>query len=154
MKYIDQGQRVLAKFPSLGDEEYSGKVINIDSAINPRTRALEVEVFISNKTEELRSGMFGEFHFVIEQREEVVVLSDAAVMTRTKLRIDRSGRQIADKEYYVFVLNGEIAEMRQVETGVHSQGRLETTKGLEIGDKIIVVGQNIVKDGDMVRVLN
>jgi membrane fusion protein, multidrug efflux system len=154
MKYIDQGQRVLAKFPSLGDEEYSGKVINIDSAINPRTRALEVEVFISNKTEELRSGMFGEFHFVIEQREEVVVLSDAAVMTRTKLRIDRSGRQIADKEYYVFVLNGEIAEMRQVETGVHSQGRLEITKGLEIGDKIIVVGQNIVKDGDMVRVLN
>jgi RND family efflux transporter MFP subunit len=148
------GQDVVARFPALGEEEFNGKVITIDSAINPSTRTLEVEVALNNGVGQLKSGMFGEFRLITKARENVIVLSDAAIMTQTKLKIDKNGRQITEKEYYVFMAEAGKAVMRSVKTGIHSQGRLEIVDGLEMGEKVIVVGQNIVKAGDEIRIAN
>jgi len=150
--FVDQD--VVASFPAFGEEEFSGKVITIDSAINPNTRTLEVEVAIKNGMGQLKSGMFGEFRLITKAREDVIVLSDAAIMTQTKLKIDKNGRQITEKEYYVFMAEAGKAVMRSVKTGVHSLGRLEIVEGLKMGEKVIVVGQNIVKAGDEIRIAN
>ena len=154
LQYLYPGQEVTAHFPAFAGEEFKGKVITIDSAVSPMTRTLEVEVLLENGSERLRSGLFGEFLLVTQARENVIVLSDAAIMTRTKLRIDNNGKQVADKEYYVFLAQNDKARMRTVKTGVHSLGRLEITEGLNMGEQVIVVGQNIVKDGDEVLIAN
>lgn len=154
MQKLYIGQAVKANFPALGEKEYSGRIISIDSAIDPVSRSLEVEVEIANNSNELCSGMFGEFMLITDEHSAVAVLSDEAVLTRTRLRIDQNGRQITEKEYYVFLNENGKAVTRSVETGIHSQGRLEITSGLSMGEKVIVVGQNIVKDGDQVKVVN
>lgn len=147
------GQSVEARFPALPDSVYMGKVISIDKAIDPHSRTLELTVELS-ETDLLRSGMFGEFLLVTKQHKDVIVLSDEAVMTRTKILIDKNGKQTTEKEYYVFLEKGKEAVLQTVKTGIHSKGRLEITDGLKTGDQVIVVGQNIVKAGDKVKVIN
>ncbi|MCF7912360.1 MAG: efflux RND transporter periplasmic adaptor subunit [Candidatus Cloacimonetes bacterium] len=148
------GQDVIARFPAFGEEEFQGKVISIDSAISPVTRTLEVKVALTNGMDQLRSGMYGEFRMITKAREGVIVLTDSAIMTQTKLRIDKNGKQIAEKEYYVFMAVDGKAAMRPVKTGIHSLGRLEIVDGLAMGEQVIVVGQNIVKAGDEIRIVN
>ncbi|MCF7919770.1 MAG: efflux RND transporter periplasmic adaptor subunit [Candidatus Cloacimonetes bacterium] len=150
--YLQQG--VVAHFPAFPEEEFNGRIISIDKAIDPLTRTLELEVLLENGTDRLKSGLFGEFLLVTDNRENVIVLSDQAIMTRTKLRIDNDGKQITEKEYYVFLEKDGKAALQTITTGIHSRGRLEISEGLKFGDRIIVVGQNIVKDGDEVKIVN
>jgi len=145
------GQNIVAHFTAFDNEEFLGKVITIDKALDPMTRTLEVEVLFDNSDGKLKSGLFGEFMFITDKREQVIVLSDSAIMSRTKLKIDDNGRQIAEKEHYVFITDAGKAVMKMIVTGIHSRGRIEITSGLEMGEQVIVVGQNIVKDGDEIR---
>ena len=145
------GQDVIAHFSAFGEEEFAGKVLIIDKALNPMTHTLEVEVVFDNSEGRLKSGLFGEFMFITDQREGVIVLSDAAIMSRTRLKIDNNGKQVAEKEYYVFTAAAGKAVMKMIETGIHSRGRMEVASGLSMCEQVIVVGQNIVKDGDEIR---
>jgi hypothetical protein len=43
--------------------------------------------------------------------------------------------------------------MREVKTGIANDGQIEIKNGLGIGDSVIIVGQNIVKEGVPVRVI-
>jgi len=154
MNSIVLNQKVVAHFSPYPDVDFVGKVTSIDSAIDPLTRTLELEVLLDNDSDKLRSGLFGEFLLVTDYKENTIVLSDQAIMTRTKLRIDKDGKQITDKEYYVFLEIDNKAVMTTIETGIHSRGRLEISAGINFGDRVIVVGQNIVKDGDEVKLVN
>jgi multidrug efflux pump subunit AcrA (membrane-fusion protein) len=43
--------------------------------------------------------------------------------------------------------------MKEVKTGIANNGQIEITEGLTLGDSVIVVGQNIVKEGQPVNVI-
>lgn len=151
--YVYLNQKVKANFAAFPQMEFTGRVASIDHAIDPVTRTLEVEVELDNGKDELQSGMFGEFLLVMKERKDVIVMADQAIMTRTKLRIDKDGKQITDKEYYVFLEKDKKAVMQPIKTGIQSKGRIEITSGLNFNDHVIVVGQNIVKNGDEVKIV-
>ncbi len=44
--------------------------------------------------------------------------------------------------------------MKTVTPGIYSSGRVELTSGVNIGDAVVVTGQNVVKNGDPVTTLN
>ena len=43
--------------------------------------------------------------------------------------------------------------MKEVKTGIANDGQIEIKNGLAIGDSVIIVGQNIVKEDQAVHVI-
>ena len=54
---------------------------------------------------------------------------------------------------FVFLADGERASIREVFTGIINENKAEITKGLEVGDRLIITGQKSLKDGDTVTVI-
>jgi hypothetical protein len=81
-------------------------------------------------------------------------VTDTAVMTQTEVKLNSKGEQTTFTTYYVYVVEDGRARKREVTPGIYAQGQIELISGINVGDSIIVVGQNIVKEGDLVKVLN
>ncbi|GAK51624.1 putative Multidrug efflux transporter, membrane fusion protein [Candidatus Moduliflexus flocculans] len=164
--HISLGQSVFATFPSIPDVEFVGSITRIDEAIDTSTRALEVEVSFVNTAEEssqtsssgalssLRSGQFGQFKLEIQRHADAIAIPDNALMTQTEVKLNDRGEQTTLKTYYVYVAEQGKAVMKTVTPGIYSSGRVELTSGVNIGDAIIVIGQNIVKNGDTIAIAN
>ncbi|MBN1309596.1 MAG: efflux RND transporter periplasmic adaptor subunit [Chitinispirillaceae bacterium] len=150
---IAEGRSVIASFPALPDTHFTGIVYRMDKAIDPATRTLAVEVRLSNTGNLLTSGMFGEFRIETTRHEETVVVSEMTVMTRSEIVTDERGIQTDRPEYYVYIAGNGKAEKRVVTPGIVSGGFTELAKGVSMGDSIIVVGQNTIKEGDPIRVI-
>jgi len=118
---------------------FHGAVNTISAQADPQTRAFPVEILVVNdQAEKLLPGFIGRarirgrtFENAISLPEEVVVQSD--------------GRRV------VFVATGDTASARTVETGFADRGRLLITQGLEPGDRVIVTGQQSLRDGDRIQ---
>jgi multidrug efflux pump subunit AcrA (membrane-fusion protein) len=110
-------------------------------------------VRIDNSHPLLRSGLFGQFLIETERRENAITLTDTAVMTQTEMKLDSQGKQISFTTYYVYVVENERVQKRVVTPGIYAEGQIEITSGLSAGESVIVVGQNIVKEGDLVKIV-
>lgn len=154
IKKIIEGEAVLASFPSLPNVTFAGTIYRLDEAINPATRSLTAEVRIPNKDNVLTSGLFGEFRIETAKKARTVVVSEMTVLTSVQIVTNEKGVQSEVPSYYVFVASGGKAVKREVVSGIVSNGYIELSKGITFGDSIIVVGQNVIKDGETIRIVN
>lgn len=151
---VSIGQPVHILFPSIPGKEYEGKVVRINEALNPLTNSLEVEVRILDPDDNIKSGIFGKFNLQLETREDVFVIPETAMQQQTEVLINReTGIQQPVSKHFVFKIENNRAVLTQIEIGVVSEGRVEVTSGISEGDLIVVVGQNIVKNGDLVKII-
>ena len=150
---IEKGQQVVAAFPAFPDLEFVGAITRLDEAVDPQKRALGIEVWIDNPPPFLRSGLFGQFLIETERHENALTITDTAVMTQTEMKLDALGKQTSFTTYYVYVVENERVQKHEVTPGIYAQGQIEITSGLSAGEAVIVVGQNIVKEGDLVKIV-
>ena len=54
----------------------------------------------------------------------------------------------------VYVINENKAERRFVRTGMTSEGRVEITEGLELGEVVVITGTNNLRNGADVRIIS
>ena len=147
------GKSVTARFPSIPDTQFTGIVYRIDEAVDPMTRTLEAEIRLSNNRMLLKSGLFGEFRIETAKHTETIIVSEMTVMTRTEIKTDERGVQTEHPDHYLYLVKDGKALKQSVRPGIISGGFVELAKGVSIGDSIIVAGQNIVKDGDSLRIV-
>lgn len=151
---VSVGQEVVINFPSIPGKEYLGKVTKINHAINPVSNLLEIEVQIVNPDKNVRSGIFGEFLIETITKKGTLVVPENALMQRTEIAINkRTGVQETIKKHLIYVVKEGVAKLTEVKTGIGSDGRMEVVDGLTNEDTVIVVGQNIVRDGQKVKVV-
>ncbi|NOX89058.1 MAG: efflux RND transporter periplasmic adaptor subunit [Calditrichaeota bacterium] len=147
-------QDVIGVFPVLPEKQFKGKIVKIDPAIDPQSRTVTTEVIFENKQNSLTSGMYGLFKIKLSEKTNTIVIPDNALLTRTEVKIDpKTGKTVAQKQKYVFIVVDDRAQKIAVDTGLTSGDRVEITKGLRRGDLVVIVGQNTVKDGQKVRVI-
>jgi len=98
--------------------------------------------------------MFGEFFIEVENHPNTIVVPEFSLLTQTEVKIDReTGLQTPVKKYFLFVISNGKAKLKEVKTGILNDGQIEITDGLNVGDTVIVVGQNIVKEDQKVKVI-
>ena len=152
---VKPNQQVIIKFPQIQNTEYKGKVEKINSAVDQMSKGLEVEIAISSNDSRIKSGMFAEFQIETEIKNNSVVVPETALLPQTEVIINKdTGLQNSMKKYFLFVVDGDIAKMKEVKTGIINNGQTEITNGINLGDKVIIVGQNIVKEGQKVNVID
>lgn len=151
---VKVGQKVSIKFPTIVGETFNGRVEKINSAIDQMSKSLEVEIVLLSSDSRIKSGMFGEFLIETKKVDDCIVVPENALLPQTEIKIDKeTGLQKLFKKYYLFVLDNGRAKLKEVKTGIANNGQIEITTGLSLGDSIIVVGQNIVKQDQKVNVI-
>ena len=154
IQYVKVGQKVLIKFPVIPDAEFAGRVDKRNTAVDQTSRAMEVEIGFVSRDKRIKSGIFGEFFVETQNIPNALIIPEQALISQTEIKIDReTGLQSTFKKFYLFVIEKNKAKMKEVNTGIANNGQIEIRTGLNIGDSVVVVGQNIVKDGATVNVI-
>jgi RND family efflux transporter MFP subunit len=137
---LNKGARVEVSVPAVAKEDFKGVIITIPPQIDSRTKAYPVTLSLPNKKGLLKDGMYGEVRLVTERKENILVIPQYAVVE-------------FEQKQVVFVVESDIAKMREVELGLTLGDRAEVVKGLHEGEMLIVEGQYGVKDGSPVAPL-
>lgn len=154
ISFLKMGQNVMVKFPSIPETDFNAVVSSINQSVDMITKSLEIEVKLKDKDQRIKSGLFGEFYIKVKSKENTIVIPESALLRQTEVVIDRdTGTQTPVRKHFVFVVKNGVADLLEVEPGIAYNGTTEIITGLSIGDTLIIVGQNIVKEGQKVNVV-
>jgi len=117
-----------------------GKIIHVSYLANEMTRTYRTKVQITNSDGFLRPGMIVRVKFVRR------VINDAIVVPLYAI-IDRDG------EKFVFVVEDGTAVRRQVRLGPIINGTVVIFGGIQVGEHLVVKGQQLLLDGGPVKVV-
>jgi membrane fusion protein (multidrug efflux system) len=133
------GDPVQMRFDSLPERTITGMIYRIATTAEPATRTFVTEIEVDNADGILKPGMIARVALVRALYPEAITVPMFTLISRPEGR-------------YVFVEEGGRAVLRPVETGFFQDGRVLITKGLSAGERLVVMGQRTLSDGDTVLV--
>lgn len=153
---IDLGQALDVTTEAFHGSRFSGRVTAISPSADPQSRVFDIEVSIANADGRLRPGMIGSVEVVADRTAAQAV--EAAAPAIPLSAIVRSEKR--PDQYAVFVVDEHAATSEHVTVRSRSvalggvQGNLvAVTSGLAPGERVVVMGATLLKDGDAVRVI-
>jgi membrane fusion protein (multidrug efflux system) len=132
-----EGLPLSARSVAFPEREFSGKIVSIDSRVDPTSRSVIARAELPNAEGLLKPGMFLTVRLK-EKRAPVVLISEQAL-------VPEEGRQ------YVYVVADGRAQKREITIGRRSPGKVEVVTGLKAGETVVVEGTQKVRDGGAVR---
>ena len=143
---IELGTEALVSIPLL-NKEVTSKIVQSGNFINPNNRTFRVEAPVENKDKRIKQNLNARIK--IKNYGNIKAL----VVPLRAIREDASGRpfiyKLAETDKKDILLTVKIF----VETGANNDEEIEITKGLSIGDIIVLEGANNVEDNQRVRVI-
>lgn len=138
------GQEVRMRVQAYGDESFGARLVAIEPGVDPATRMVRVRAEVANTDHRLRPGMFVEVEALQQARESMLVVPETAV---TYSPYGNSVFVVTDGK------DGLIVDRRQVETGEVRAGEVAILKGLAADERIVAVGQNKLRNGMRVAIV-
>jgi RND family efflux transporter MFP subunit len=138
---IEAGQPAYVTVSAIDQQSVPGVVTAVSPTVDPVSGQVSAEVRFDDPENLLRPGLSGRVSIVTRS------VADAVVLPVSVLRRTRNGYQVAIE------VNGR-AELKNITTGLISQGNVQVTSGIEFGDRVIVLGQNSVIENGSVEVVN
>lgn len=130
--------RVIAD--ALPDKIFKAKLKKISEAVDLSTRTMAIEIDIDNTSKMLKPGMFATINLFLGKKSNVLLLPNYVVLN------DEAGN-------YVFVLNPDsTVTQTYVQIGVQQNNIDEILSGIDTTEKIVFVGQTLVKNGSKVKI--
>jgi RND family efflux transporter MFP subunit len=150
---IKIGQAAIVRVKSYPDRQFKGKVIKVSPVLDPLTRMAEVEVLIDNPNHILKPGMFAQVEVTTGVIENTIIIPRFATIENTTLE-NIEGDERVIKNYYVFVVDSNKAEQRKLDVRYANHINLAINSGIEVGEKLVTLGHNLLRDGSPVMVVN
>jgi membrane fusion protein, multidrug efflux system len=138
------GQSLTFSTTAIPDKTFTGKVMFINPAVNETDRSVKVIAEVPNVPEQLKAGLFVKGKIITGARKAVLQVPRAAL----------TAWDVASRKGEVYVIQGEKAIKRPIETGVLSGDFIEVRSGLSKGEIIVTRGGFNLKDGDRVTLSN
>jgi len=141
---VSRGARTTVTFDIFPGESYTGEISFVGATVNPGNRTFPVELTLPNPGARFKPEMVANVELVRRDRESAIVIPQDALV-----RVEAG--------FVVFVVEGEgasaVAHSRVVQVGGSQRNRVVITEGLEAGDRLVVLGQQQVANGDRVNVV-
>lgn len=128
---VRPGQDVKLTVTAFPQSSFSGKVILINSVVDPETRTVKVRTEVANPDGRLKPDMFANVQIVTDMNRAAISIPQSAVL-------NDEGKSI------VFVADGNGYKKRQVQPGIQNNDRVEIVDGLTAGDKVVVKGNYLL----------
>jgi RND family efflux transporter MFP subunit len=125
---------------ALNNRRVTGEKVFLSRQPRSLARLYNLELVVANPDGRILPGMFARVELIKEIHEDALTVPLYAVITR-------------GEKYYVFVEKEGKAEMREVKLGILSEWQVQVLSGLNPGEKVIVVGQRGLDDGQEVQVI-
>jgi RND family efflux transporter MFP subunit len=137
---LKMGMSAKVRTESYPEKVFEGRVEKINSALDLSTRTLQAEIYIHNADRSLKPGMFANVEVVLVEKPQTLVIPREAILE-------------AGNEMSVFVVEGNKAVRRPITIGYEQERMVEALKGLNEGDQVVIKGQQLIRDGSAIRVI-
>ena len=145
---VKRGQTAMLDMDALPGRKFNAKIQAIDPLIDANGRSVGVRGCIDNRQLQLRPGMFARVNTVFGVRENARVIPEEAI-------VPQGGKQFVIRLVPGDTPQSRISQRIEVKVGLRSPGKVEVLEGLEIGDTVVVAGQQRVpRDGMAVSVVD
>ena len=142
---VRQNQIAGVTFKAFPKEAFEASVAKISPVLDPDTRTMQVTLKLSDSHGLIKSGMFAHVKLTTEQKENVLAVPNRAIL-------QNMGKLFV---YIVREAGGKSSAVRaDIQRGLSVDGMTEVTAGLSSGDKIVVKGQNMLSDGQLVKAVS
>jgi RND family efflux transporter MFP subunit len=122
------------------DVTFEGKVKNISSK-GDDSHTYRVELTLKNsESNPLKSGMFVRVEFPMIEKKNILVTPREALLG-------------SKRDPKVYVVENNVARLRSIVIGQESGYDLEVVKGLHQGERVVINGQNNLRDGIPVTII-
>jgi RND family efflux transporter MFP subunit len=146
---LKQGSLQTLTAEALPGVPLTGKITSVAPNADPATRTFDVEVTVPNKDGKLRSGMIASL--------QIAATGTPAVSSET-LPLNAIVRPPHDRnDFAVYVVEDRdgksFARLRKVSLGEIVGNEITVSKGVNVGDRVIMRGAMMVSEGAEVRVI-
>ncbi len=119
---------------------FKGEIETISSRIDPSTRSILSRVIVNNSKFEIIPGQLMTVKVIYEETDEIGVPESAIT--------------IQGETAFVYVVNNEIAEKKNIVIGKRNFGKVSILSGIAEGDLVISEGVSKVRDKSKVKIIN
>lgn len=137
---LQLGQEVVVEMPAAYSSEVTGKIDRLSPAADARTQLYSVRIYIENNDHIIKPGMFAKIKLNTNVRENIIAVKSESV-------VQNNGKIV------VYVVEDDKALEKEVEIGLDTGEYVEVVKGLNVGESIVIKGQNYVENGSTVKVV-
>lgn len=131
------GQQIEVRVQAYPERNFSGEITAIDPAIDVATRMVRIRASLPNPDDLLRPGMFAAVDTREKRPDEVLIVPTTAI----------TYSPYGNSVYLVVAADGGLkVKRRQVETGEIRDGFIAVTSGVAVGDRVVAVGQNKLRN--------
>ena len=131
LQRVRLGQQVKLTVPAFPGSTFSGKVILVNSVVDPDTRTVKVRTEVPNPDGRLKPDMFANVEIITDVNRAAISIPQSAVL-------NDNGQTV------VFVAESDGYKKRQVHTGIQNGDRVEIIDGLNAGDRLVVKGNYLL----------
>jgi membrane fusion protein (multidrug efflux system) len=132
--WIETGRELAVKVDAFPQETFSGRVVRIAPAVNLKSRAFAIEGEIPNADGKLKPGTFARVQITTDRVERAVTIPVAAVQSRYGTN-------------RVFMVENGLLVGKEVVLGDRLGDRVEVSKGLDAGARIVAAEVEQLADG-------
>jgi len=111
----------------------------ISPTTDPSTRNVRMKAVVPNPNHRLKPGFFTEVSIPTGGNPTALLIPESAVFSQ-------------EGKNYVYVVLDGVAQRREVETGIRLDGKVETLKGIQKGEKVVTAGHEQLSEGTKVKV--
>jgi RND family efflux transporter MFP subunit len=127
-----------------GAEPVNGQITLINPVIKPASRTATVEITIDNSSHKVKPGAFARVSIPLKIHNNAVLVGRSAILD------DKESKELGSK--YAFIVDKDKIIKRKVETGIAQGDTIEVVSGIQAGEKVVTAGQNLVKNGEIVKI--
>jgi membrane fusion protein, heavy metal efflux system len=128
---VRNGQGVKVTTTAFPGTTFSGRIIFINSVVDPESRTVKVRTEVPNPDGRLKPDMFANVEIITDVKSTAISVPQSAVL-------EDNGKSI------VFVAEGNVYKQRQVQVGIKNGDRVEIIDGLNAGDRVVIKGNYLL----------
>ncbi|ODS31928.1 MAG: putative transporter protein [Candidatus Scalindua rubra] len=135
--FIKMGKRARLTIDELPGKVFESDISRFSWALARGTRTMLVEIDFTNDRHFLRPGMFAKVNIELEAHDNAMtILAEALIMEK--------------KKKYVYIVKEDKVKKVLVKTGFDDGIIVEILDGLNVDDKVIIAGKQMVSEGEVV----
>jgi len=139
-QHLVVGQQARIASDMLPGYEVEGVIKRINPVVDPQSGTVKVTVALQDRERKFTPGMFVNVALITDRRGEALLVPKEA------LTYDAG-------QAYAFVVKDSTAHRTVLELGLTNPRQVEVLAGLGRGDSVVIVGQEGLRDGAKVRVV-
>ena len=136
--FLKKDLKLRATFSAYKNKSYEGKIESVASRVDAQTRSILARAKINNENSEILPGSLLEIEIFYNEKNSLSV-PDTSIMYE------------GSKKFIYKIIENNMIEKVEIETGIRNKGNLEVLSGINEGDKVIAEGLTKIRPGMKVK---